>query len=157
DPRREGARRRLAVQPSVHRALLLFQAADGIQRARDRAEARGARERSDPVSIAREPRPAARCRVSRGRSVLQVVQLRRFRGGQVMVALGNFFFRFRTTISPFLLLLLLLPGSAIVADPFVAALVGLVIAALGQVVRGTTIGLEYIVRGGRNHRVYAND
>jgi protein-S-isoprenylcysteine O-methyltransferase Ste14 len=74
-----------------------------------------------------------------------------------MVALGNFFFRFRTTISPFLLLLLLLPGPAVLDDPFVAALVGLAIAALGQVVRGTTIGLEYIVRGGRNHRVYADD
>jgi len=74
-----------------------------------------------------------------------------------MVALGNFFFRFRTTISPFLLLLLLLPGPAVLDDPFVAALVGLAIAALGQVVRATTIGLEYIVRGGRNHRVYADD
>jgi len=73
-----------------------------------------------------------------------------------MVALGNFFFRFRTTISPFLLLLLLLPGPAVLDDPFVAALVGLLIAALGQVVRATTIGLEYIVRGGRNHRVYAD-
>jgi len=74
-----------------------------------------------------------------------------------MVALGNFFFRFRTTISPFLLLLLLLPGAPVLDDPFVAALVGLLIAALGQVVRATTIGLEYIVRGGRNHRVYADD
>jgi protein-S-isoprenylcysteine O-methyltransferase Ste14 len=74
-----------------------------------------------------------------------------------MVALGNFFFRFRTTISPFLLLLLLLPGPAVLDDPFGAALVGLAIAALGQAVRGTTIGLEYIVRGGRNHRVYADD
>ncbi|HUL81384.1 MAG TPA: isoprenylcysteine carboxylmethyltransferase family protein [Gammaproteobacteria bacterium] len=74
-----------------------------------------------------------------------------------MVTLGNFFFRFRTTISPFLLLFLLLPGPALVDDPFIAALVGLAIAALGQVVRATTIGLEYIVRGGRNHRVYADN
>jgi protein-S-isoprenylcysteine O-methyltransferase Ste14 len=75
----------------------------------------------------------------------------------MMVALGNFFFRFRTTLSPFLPLLLLLPGPAVVRDPFVAALVGLAVAAAGQVVRGTTIGLEYIVRGGRNHRVYADE
>ena len=75
----------------------------------------------------------------------------------MMVALGNFFFRFRTTLSPFLPLLLLLPGPAILPDPFVAALVGLIVAAAGQAVRGTTIGLEYIVRGGRNHRVYADD
>lgn len=75
----------------------------------------------------------------------------------MMVALGNFFFRFRTTLSPFLPLLLLLPGRPILTDPFVAALLGLLVAAAGQVVRGTTIGLEYIVRGGRNHRVYADD
>jgi protein-S-isoprenylcysteine O-methyltransferase Ste14 len=58
-----------------------------------------------------------------------------------MVALGNFFFRFRTTISPFLLLLLLIPGAAVLDDPLVAAVIGLAIA---------------IVRGGRNHRVYAD-
>jgi len=73
-----------------------------------------------------------------------------------MVALGNFFFRFRTTISPFLLLLLLLPGRAVFDDPLTAALIGLAIAAVGQVIRATTIGFEYIVRGGRNHRVYAD-
>jgi protein-S-isoprenylcysteine O-methyltransferase Ste14 len=73
-----------------------------------------------------------------------------------MVALGNFLFRFRTTLSPFLPLLLLLPGPVVLADPFVAALIGLVVALAGQIVRATTIGLEYIVRGGRNHRVYAD-
>jgi len=74
-----------------------------------------------------------------------------------MVALGNFFFHYRTTLSPFLPLLLLLPGPAVLPDPFVAALLGLVVSGAGQVVRGTTIGLEYIVRGGRNHRVYADN
>jgi protein-S-isoprenylcysteine O-methyltransferase Ste14 len=73
-----------------------------------------------------------------------------------MVTLGNFFFHYRTTLSPFLPLLLLLPGPAVLPDPFIAALLGLLVAAAGQVVRGTTIGLEYIVRGGRNHRVYAD-
>jgi protein-S-isoprenylcysteine O-methyltransferase Ste14 len=73
-----------------------------------------------------------------------------------MVALGNFLFRFRTTLSPFLPLLLLLPGPVVLPDPFVAALIGFAVALVGQIVRGTTIGLEYIVRGGRNHRVYAD-
>jgi protein-S-isoprenylcysteine O-methyltransferase Ste14 len=73
-----------------------------------------------------------------------------------MVALGNFLFHYRTSLSPLLPLLLLLPGPAVLPDPFVAALLGLIVAAAGQVVRGTTIGLEYIVRGGRNHRVYAD-
>jgi len=74
----------------------------------------------------------------------------------MMVALGHFLFRFRTTLSPFLPLLLLLPGPAALPDPFVAALIGFAVAFVGQLVRGTTIGLEYIVRGGRNHRVYAD-
>ena len=73
-----------------------------------------------------------------------------------MVELGDFLFRFRTTLSPFLPLSLLLPGPAVLPDPFIAALVGLAVAFIGQIVRGMTIGLEYIVRGGRNHRVYAD-
>jgi protein-S-isoprenylcysteine O-methyltransferase Ste14 len=75
----------------------------------------------------------------------------------MMIALGNFLFHYRTKLSPFLVLLLLVPGPAVLPDPFVAALIGLVVAALGQLVRGTTIGYQYIVRGGRNHQVYADD
>ena len=75
----------------------------------------------------------------------------------MMVKLGNFFFHYRTSLSPLLLLFLFLPGPAVLADPFVAAVLGLVVAGVGQLIRGTTIGLEYIVRGGRNHRVYAED
>jgi protein-S-isoprenylcysteine O-methyltransferase Ste14 len=74
-----------------------------------------------------------------------------------MVALGNFFFHWRTALSPFLLLFLLLPGPPVLADPFLAALLGLVVACCGQAVRAATIGLKYIVRGGRNHRVYADN
>jgi protein-S-isoprenylcysteine O-methyltransferase Ste14 len=75
----------------------------------------------------------------------------------MMVALGNFFFHYRTSLSPFLPLLLLLPGPDVLPDPFIAALLGLLVSGTGQVVRATTIGLEYIVRGGRNHRVYADN
>jgi protein-S-isoprenylcysteine O-methyltransferase Ste14 len=74
----------------------------------------------------------------------------------MMTRLGHFIFCYRTTLSPLLLLLLLLPGPSITADPFWAAVAGLVVALGGQVVRATTIGLKYIVRGGRNHRVYAD-
>src|SRR5678815_5444661 len=35
------------------------------------------------------------------------------------------------------------------------ALAGLLIALSGQVLRAVTIGLEYIIRGGRNRQVYA--
>ena len=59
-----------------------------------------------------------------------------------MVALGNFLFHWRTALSPLLLLCLLLPGAAVLPDPFAAAILGLVVAACGQVVRATTIGLR---------------
>jgi protein-S-isoprenylcysteine O-methyltransferase Ste14 len=72
-----------------------------------------------------------------------------------MTQLGHFIFRYRTSISPLLLLLLLMPGPSIAADPFLAAVIGLLVALAGQTVRAATIGLDYIVRGGRNHRVYA--
>jgi protein-S-isoprenylcysteine O-methyltransferase Ste14 len=74
-----------------------------------------------------------------------------------MVALGNFLFHWRTVLSPLLLTCLLLPGPAVLPDPFAAAILGLVVAGCGQVARATTIGLRYIVRGGREHRVYADD
>jgi hypothetical protein len=43
------------------------------------------------------------------------------------------------------------------ADPLVAAIAGAIIASTGQTVRAMTIGLQYIVRGGRHGRVYADD
>ncbi len=73
-----------------------------------------------------------------------------------MVALGDYFFHYRTTLSPALPLLLLLPGPIIFQDPFAAALVGLIVALAGQALRVTTIGLEHIVRGGRNRWFYAD-
>jgi protein-S-isoprenylcysteine O-methyltransferase Ste14 len=75
----------------------------------------------------------------------------------MMVALGNYFFHYRTTLSPILPLLLLLPGPILLQDPFAAAWLGLIVALAGQVIRATTIGLEYIVRGGRNRWVFADD
>jgi len=73
-----------------------------------------------------------------------------------MVALGNFFFHWRTKVSPFLLLLLFIPGPKVFADPFAAAILGLAVAFAGQAIRATTIGYDYIVRGGRDHQVYAD-
>jgi protein-S-isoprenylcysteine O-methyltransferase Ste14 len=74
-----------------------------------------------------------------------------------MVALGRFLFRYRNAIFPFACLLVLLPGPALFDDPVRAAWVGAICALLGQLVRAGTIGLRYIVRGGRGGRVYADD
>lgn len=74
-----------------------------------------------------------------------------------MVALGRFLFRYRNAIFPFACLLVLLPGPALFDDPVRAAWVGAAVALLGQLVRAGTIGLRYVVRGGRGGRVYADD
>jgi protein-S-isoprenylcysteine O-methyltransferase Ste14 len=73
----------------------------------------------------------------------------------MMVAIGNFAFRFRNYIFPLALPLVLAPGPRIFDEYWWAALLGLVVALGGQAVRGMTIALAYIIRGGRNKQVYA--
>lgn len=80
-----------------------------------------------------------------------------------MIRLGNFFFRYRNILFIFLYLLLFVPtpslfsaehfGSSYYVYPIV---VGLIITIFGQLIRGATIGLAYIVRGGKNRKVYAD-
>jgi protein-S-isoprenylcysteine O-methyltransferase Ste14 len=74
-----------------------------------------------------------------------------------MVAIGNFFFHFRNALFPVAFLLVLLPGQRLFGDPLHAAAAGLLVAFAGQFVRAATIGLRYIIRGGKNRRVYAED
>jgi protein-S-isoprenylcysteine O-methyltransferase Ste14 len=74
-----------------------------------------------------------------------------------MVTIGNFLFRFRNGLFPLSLLMMLLPGRDLFADPLLAVALGFCVAMLGQLVRGITIGFEYIIRGGRNKRVYAEN
>ncbi|HQR48871.1 MAG TPA: isoprenylcysteine carboxylmethyltransferase family protein [Steroidobacteraceae bacterium] len=74
-----------------------------------------------------------------------------------MVALGNLLYRTRLYVFPLACLLVFLPGPRIWQDDLVAAVLGFAIALAGQVVRAGTIGLVYIVRGGKNRQVYAKD
>ena len=73
----------------------------------------------------------------------------------MMVRIGNFFFHYRNGLFPLLYLLLFLNGPAAFADQRLALLIGVLVAMVGQVLRGVTVGLDYIVRGGRNRQVYA--
>ena len=74
-----------------------------------------------------------------------------------LVGLGNFAFKYRGYMLPVAVLLLLVPSSRFSADPAVPGAIGFLIAVVGQVWRICTIGLAYIIRGGRNRRVYAED
>lgn len=73
----------------------------------------------------------------------------------MMIFIGNFFFHYRNALFPVLYALLFVRSTSIGEDFRIAAIIGFVIAMTGQVLRAITIGLEYIVRGGRNRRVYA--
>src|SRR5437870_545724 len=74
-----------------------------------------------------------------------------------MIALGNFFFRFRNGLFPLAYLLLFWKNPPVFANETVALAVGLALAITGQLLRAVTIGLVYIRRGGKNRQVYAND
>jgi protein-S-isoprenylcysteine O-methyltransferase Ste14 len=52
---------------------------------------------------------------------------------------------------------LFLPGPEPFEDTWIATLLGAIVAALGQLVRALTIGFQYVIRGGRGRRVYAED
>lgn len=74
-----------------------------------------------------------------------------------MVQIGNFLFKYRNGILPVLFLGVFIPSPILFDNPTIALVLGIGIALLGQAVRAITIGLKYIVRGGRNRRVYADD
>ena len=79
-----------------------------------------------------------------------------------MIAIGQFFFRFRNAIFPIAMLVAVLfahPhhsfGSQ--AADWVTDVLGIAIILAGQALRVVTIGYEYIRRGGRDGRVFANE
>jgi protein-S-isoprenylcysteine O-methyltransferase Ste14 len=75
----------------------------------------------------------------------------------MIVSLGRFFFRYRNALFPCAIVLDFLPGPATFSSPLVAAVAGGAIAAAGEALRGLTVGLDYIVRGGRGGKVYADN
>lgn len=80
-----------------------------------------------------------------------------------MIEIGNFFFKYRNFLFIFLYLLLFIPSPPLFSPEFfgdsyfwIAIIVGLCITIWGQLIRGGTIGLAYIVRGGLGKKVYAD-
>jgi protein-S-isoprenylcysteine O-methyltransferase Ste14 len=72
-----------------------------------------------------------------------------------LVEFGRHCFRRRGLLMPIALVLVLIPGPGILAEPWHAALLGFPVAVLGELVRVATIGLDYIIRGGKDRQVYA--
>jgi len=81
-----------------------------------------------------------------------------------MLAIGNFFFKYRNLLFVFLYLALFIPSTEIFREERLGPdyylyplILGLSITIFGQLIRGVTIALKYIVRGGKNKEVYADD
>lgn len=77
----------------------------------------------------------------------------------MMVQFGNFFFKYRNWIFIPLYLALFVPSIPLLTLEYRYWLLplGLSITIAGQALRGATIGLAYIERGGRNKQVYASN
>jgi len=74
-----------------------------------------------------------------------------------MIRIGNFLFHYRNGLFPVAFVLLLWKGRPLFENDLVAAGVGFGVAMLGQLLRAATIGLAYIIRGGKKRQVYAED
>lgn len=74
----------------------------------------------------------------------------------LLVRAGDFSFRRRGLMLPIAVLLLLIPSPQLSHDVALMACLGLGVALVGQFIRSATVGLAYIIRGGRDHHVYAD-
>jgi protein-S-isoprenylcysteine O-methyltransferase Ste14 len=81
-----------------------------------------------------------------------------------MVTIGNFFFKYRNLLFIFLYLLLFIPSPLLFSAArfgehyyYWPLVIGLLVTITGQLVRGATLGLAYIIRGGKDGKVYAED
>lgn len=71
--------------------------------------------------------------------------------------LGNRLFHYRNILFPVFYLALFIPSKPIIQRDFQAEIIGCIIILAGMSVRSITIGLVYIVRGGKNRTIYAED
>ncbi|CAN5429502.1 hypothetical protein BH10BAC3_BH10BAC3_31700 [soil metagenome] len=81
-----------------------------------------------------------------------------------MITIGNFFFKYRNWLFIVLYLALFIPSPLIFTKAncgphyyWWPIIIGLVVTISGQLIRGATIGLDYIVRGGKEGKVYAEN
>jgi protein-S-isoprenylcysteine O-methyltransferase Ste14 len=81
-----------------------------------------------------------------------------------MISIGNFFFKYRNLLFPIFGLSIFIPSPPLFSPEtfgdnyyMIPLVLGLFIAFSGQLIRALTIALKYIVRGGKDKKVYAND
>jgi protein-S-isoprenylcysteine O-methyltransferase Ste14 len=81
-----------------------------------------------------------------------------------MVSIGNFFFKYRNLLFPIFGISIFIPSpplftSAVFGPNYFSypVILGFLVAIIGQGFRAMTIGFKYIVRGGKDKKVYAVD
>jgi protein-S-isoprenylcysteine O-methyltransferase Ste14 len=74
-----------------------------------------------------------------------------------LVDAGHTCFGRRGLTLPVAALMLAVPSPPLAEDPALPGALGLLVALVGQVIRSVTVGLAYIIRGGKDHRVYAEN
>lgn len=80
-----------------------------------------------------------------------------------MIAIGNFFFKYRNIVFLFFYLALFIPSWPVFGERvgenyyWWPIILGLLVTFSGQLVRAVSIGLAYIIRGGRDGKVYAEE
>ncbi len=79
-----------------------------------------------------------------------------------MISIGNFFFKYRNQVFIIFYLALFIPSPPLFGQEkfgdsyyFIPLVGGLFITFFGQFIRAVTIGLAYIIRGGKDKKVYA--
>lgn len=81
-----------------------------------------------------------------------------------MITIGNFFFKYRNIVFIIFYGALFIPSWPLFSANILGkhyyilpVIAGLIITCAGQFLRAATIGLDYIIRGGRNKKVYAEN
>ena len=82
----------------------------------------------------------------------------------MMIKIGNFFFKYRNLLFILLYAALFIPSPDIFSREVFGSqyyiwpiTIGLIVTIIGQLIRGATIGLAYIIRGGKDGKVYAEE
>lgn len=73
------------------------------------------------------------------------------------IKFGNWIFHYRNFLFPVFYAALFIPSRMLFQDAKWALLFGALIIAMGIIIRSTTIGLVYIIRGGENRKIHAKN
>lgn len=75
----------------------------------------------------------------------------------MIVQFGNWIFHIRNFLFPVFYIVLFIPSQKVFHHQVVADLLGFLAIGAGILIRSITIGLVYIIRGGKNRQIYADD